>query len=141
MQSEERVVRRQPLLHAALEERLLSQLEVLLGELDADRAEHLRHGVVLLVHAVLEHLGDRRDAEHAESALEARRRAGGDADGGDDVARVEEAVVGLHRVHRLVLRGELQQALGLLDVGDRLPVQAVEHDALDWPIHTVSPWL
>ena len=72
---EQRVVRGQPLLHAALEQRLLAQLEVLLGERHAHRGEHLGDGVVRLLHAVLEDLGDRRQAEHAVRALE----AGGDA--------------------------------------------------------------
>mmetsp|Transcript_25409 Transcript_25409/g.43424 ORF Transcript_25409/g.43424 Transcript_25409/m.43424 type:complete len:875 (-) Transcript_25409:33-2657(-) len=71
---EERVVGREPLLHAALQERLLAKLEVLLGQRDANGAEHLRDGVVILIHAVLEDLGDGREAEHAVRALEAGRR-------------------------------------------------------------------
>mmetsp|Transcript_65773 Transcript_65773/g.146809 ORF Transcript_65773/g.146809 Transcript_65773/m.146809 type:complete len:343 (-) Transcript_65773:41-1069(-) len=71
---EQSVVRRQPLLHATLEEGLLAELEVLLGQRDADRAEHLRDGIVLLVHAIGEDLGDRGEAEHAVGALEAGRR-------------------------------------------------------------------
>ena len=67
---EQGVVRRQPLLHAALEERLLAELEVVLGERDTHGAEHLGDGVVLLVHAVGEDLADGREAEHAEGALE-----------------------------------------------------------------------
>jgi hypothetical protein len=69
---EQRVVRGQPLLHAALEQRLLAQLEVLLGERHAHRREHLGDGFVRLFHAILEDLGDRGEAEHAEGALEAR---------------------------------------------------------------------
>ena len=68
---EQRVVRRQPLLHAALEQRLLAQLEVLLGEGDTDGAKHLSDGVVLLIHAVFEDLGDGSEAEHAKGTLEA----------------------------------------------------------------------
>merc|ERR1719498_362414 len=43
---EQRVVRGQPLLHAALEQRLLAQLKVLLGERHANGAEHLGDGIV-----------------------------------------------------------------------------------------------
>ena len=70
-------MRGQPLLHAALEQRLLAELQVLLRQRDADGAEHLRDRVVVLVHAILEDLRNRREAEHAKGALEAGGRLAG----------------------------------------------------------------
>ena len=71
---EERVVRGQPLLHAALEERLLAELEVLLGQRDADRAEHLRAAVELSSIAFLNfEIGMRQNT--AEDLARRRREA------------------------------------------------------------------
>ena len=71
---EQGIVRGQPLLHAPLEQGLLAQLEVLLVQGDTHRLEHLLHRLEVVVHRVLEHLGDRREAEHAKGALDALRR-------------------------------------------------------------------
>ena len=54
------------------------------------------------------------------------------------MARVKEAIVGLHGVHRLVLRRELQQTFGLLDVGDRLPVKPIELHAVEWALDQMN---
>mmetsp|Transcript_34805 Transcript_34805/g.25142 ORF Transcript_34805/g.25142 Transcript_34805/m.25142 type:complete len:810 (-) Transcript_34805:10-2439(-) len=65
---EERLVRRQPVLHGALEKLLALELEVLLLHLDVERGKHLVELVHLLIHASLNDLADRVEHEHVERA-------------------------------------------------------------------------
>mmetsp|Transcript_7513 Transcript_7513/g.20518 ORF Transcript_7513/g.20518 Transcript_7513/m.20518 type:complete len:915 (-) Transcript_7513:51-2795(-) len=65
---QKRLVRGQPLLHAALEEGLLAELLVILVEGHAHGGEHLVHHVVVLGHAVLEDLANGLNAELHEGA-------------------------------------------------------------------------
>jgi len=66
---QQRLVRRQPLLHGALQQLLLAQLKVLLLELDVEGSEHLVELVHLVVHAALHDLANGVQDEHVEGAV------------------------------------------------------------------------
>eukprot|EP00754_Rhynchopus_humris_P009966 Rhum_TRINITY_DN14106_c0_g1::Rhum_TRINITY_DN14106_c0_g1_i1::g.69326::m.69326 len=73
---QERVGRRQELLHDALQQLLLRQLLLVTLQHDVERLHHLLHLVLLLVHHGVEQVPDRLHAELAEGTLGAVRGLG-----------------------------------------------------------------
>mmetsp|Transcript_38675 Transcript_38675/g.64150 ORF Transcript_38675/g.64150 Transcript_38675/m.64150 type:complete len:404 (-) Transcript_38675:300-1511(-) len=71
----QRVVCRQPFLHAALQQRLLLQLQVFFVQRDPDSGKHLSQASSVVSHGRVEDLVNRVEAKHAESNRTVRSRA------------------------------------------------------------------